>query len=729
MGKARLALILLGVLLPTVGARADSLDAARRRSVVVRFYVKPNPEDLPGQSRYIPSLGAYQSFIEAKKPVETSGVILSGDRILVADFGFDERYLDYIEVETGGGKRFRARLLGFLKGAPALFIAPAEGEFPADDLPPFEEANLTDATAIYGIKLQRTGTKWELRRFPLDSGLRFDTGKRVFYTRLKVPYCVLISDGGGRLLGCATGYWIDDEQSEGLWKGKDLLNAGFVPREDLVRLRSEFKQRFSKLLALVRVEFDEKCGEVKSRGALLSLVSRASRARTREIRCYGIPVTQRLVFAPLGLKRRDVARLKRVTLEVGGDKFAGELIGAYRDFEGFVVRSSKALPPFPCLFEGAEPREIEPFYCVEVKAGYGGMNFDIFLNRYLYTRAGFGNKPVAIPMRRIPRGALLLDSNSRPMGVYLCERHGDEEEKWVQESARRGYSYTEPATERLRIFSFTELRECLTEPKRFLDKRMVVLAPEQNRKRAWLGVEFVRMTPALAKKFNCSAETKDGKIGLVVSNVYPDSPAEAMGLKVGDVLLSLKEQGKKFPIELVAPTRVSMVTMGLRDLQTRTKSAGRAGLVTPWLSRENYLTLLLDAIGIGKKVTLRFFSDGRVRESEFEIAEAPPDFESAPSYCDEALGLTVKDVTYEVRLALNLPHRQGVVVAKVDSGSASAVARIAPFQVITQADGQPVRNARHFRTIVERARAAKKTAIPVVVLSLGESRIVDLSLR
>jgi len=62
--------------------------------------------------------------------------------------------------------------------------------------------------------------------------------------------------------------------------------------------------------------------------------------------------------------------------------------------------------------------------------------------------------------------------------------------------------------------------------------------------RGWLGVGVQPLTPELAKSFGVSGA------GVLVNQVMPKSPAEAAGLKVGDLLLSIDGKAIKDPREL-----------------------------------------------------------------------------------------------------------------------------------------------------------------------------------
>jgi S1-C subfamily serine protease len=249
-------------------------------------------------------------------------------------------------------------------------------------------------------------------------------------------------------------------------------------------------------------------------------------------------------------------------------------------------------------------------------------------------------------------------------------------------------------------------------------------------------VEFVPLAADLAEMLKVETPTKDGQLGFLINAVYPGSPAEKMQIKVGDILLRLQSPGMPYPIELSS-----------RFAQERDGYSGRwgppddgegqeeeGGPAEPtWKRRQNFLTRALDAVGVGKTVKLSYWRSEEAGKDkavtvDYKIELAPPDQDSAPKWRNRKLGLTAKDVTYEVRYALNLKPPAGVLVATVENGSPTLVARIFPNEIVTRLDDKPLESARQMRDLVAAGKAAGKDKVRLTILRLGKTRFADLSI-
>ncbi|MHC4917759.1 MAG: PDZ domain-containing protein, partial [Planctomycetota bacterium] len=98
-------------------------------------------------------------------------------------------------------------------------------------------------------------------------------------------------------------------------------------------------------------------------------------------------------------------------------------------------------------------------------------------------------------------------------------------------------------------------------------------------------------------------------------------------------------------------------------------------------------------------------------------------------YKNKEIGFTVKDLTYEVRAALRLSDdKAAVVVSKVEPGSPVQVAKINPFELITELDREAVSSVEEFEKRIEEALKAGKQTVRLKVEYLGKSRLADLDL-
>ena len=178
--------------------------------------------------------------------------------------------------------------------------------------------------------------------------------------------------------------------------------------------------------------------------------------------------------------------------------------------------------------------------------------------------------------------------------------------------------------------------------------------------RGWLGVSIQPLTQELAKSFNA----KDTK-GVLISDVISESPAAKAGLKPGDILLEF--DGKK----VEAPA----------DLQ-RT-----VGLAQP-----------------GQEAKMKVWRDQAEKSVEVKIGEAPDDRETPqrPARATpSSLGLEVRPITPDIARQLNLKSTDGVIVARVEEGSAAGEAGVQRGDVVREINRQKVRSMADYERLTK----------------------------
>ena len=188
--------------------------------------------------------------------------------------------------------------------------------------------------------------------------------------------------------------------------------------------------------------------------------------------------------------------------------------------------------------------------------------------------------------------------------------------------------------------------------------------------RGWLGVSIQPLTAELAKSFNA----KDTK-GVLISDVIGESPAAKAGLKPGDILLEF--DGKK----VEAPA----------DLQ-RT-----VGLAQP-----------------GQEAKMKVWRDQGEKTIDIKIGEAPDDKETParPSrVAPSTLGLEVRPITPEIARQLNLKSNDGVIVARVDEGSAAGEAGVQRGDVIREINRQKVRSMADYERLTKDVKEGDRLTV------------------
>ncbi len=195
--------------------------------------------------------------------------------------------------------------------------------------------------------------------------------------------------------------------------------------------------------------------------------------------------------------------------------------------------------------------------------------------------------------------------------------------------------------------------------------------------RGWLGVVIQQVTRDLAESFGMERTR-----GALVSRVLPGSPAEAAGLRVGDVILAY--EGREVAKSSALPAMVGRTEVGS--------------------SAE--LTVLRE--GERKRLSVRI---GRLPDRQSLVQRIEPD--GAPTEpAGGRLGLRVGPVDEAMREALDLGGSGAVQVVAPPQGAA-AEAGVREGDVIVLMDARPITGVDDFRRQVDALSAGSKVALLV----------------
>lgn len=195
---------------------------------------------------------------------------------------------------------------------------------------------------------------------------------------------------------------------------------------------------------------------------------------------------------------------------------------------------------------------------------------------------------------------------------------------------------------------------------------------------AWLGVFTQPLSDDLAIYWSLPP-----KGGIVISTVMDGSPAAAAGLKRGDIIRSVNGT-------------------------TLTAKQNREVLGFTRLIRE---------VGAGNDVTFKVLRGGESIELTAKLVERPRSASEAREHEDEIFGLTVRELTTDMRIRLNVAADvSGVLVWRVRSGSWANIAGIRPGTLILNVGDYETPNIESFKEAVTKTAEAKPAEVPVFCL-------------
>ena len=187
--------------------------------------------------------------------------------------------------------------------------------------------------------------------------------------------------------------------------------------------------------------------------------------------------------------------------------------------------------------------------------------------------------------------------------------------------------------------------------------------------RGWVGVSVQNITPEIAQAMGL----KD-TVGALVGEVTPGGPAEAAGMKGGDVIVSFN--GKE-------------------------------------VRKMSDLPIVVAETPPGKSVEVKVIRNSKEMTMTIKVAEMPVGkIPSGEPLSPEGLGLTLRNITPEIMKELRLRDKTGVIVANVQSGSPADDAGIELGDVIREVNRLPVKNLNDFESAIKKARPNK----PVLLL-------------
>ncbi|MGD0999789.1 MAG: hypothetical protein ABSA67_03735 [Candidatus Brocadiia bacterium] len=681
---------------------------------VVRVKIKVLEEREASYEERSPIEAMFDAVVRERLPVLVSGVRVSAEGlVLIRDPNLPLKRYEEITATDAAGIATPMRVAGVLEHYAAVLLEPVTP--PAQKLPclTFEKADLQtgdrlllatpafieDALVFDVDETFASSVAVEAEEKHMQLVWWQEPTENEVYSNVTPATAPIVFDGRGRAIGIG----LDNS----LWTSSDGADSWIGTRimADDRRTPDALAAASQKIIAAARASVKE----IEIRFRSDSRVSDELRLEEGRLMVYGLLLDKDgTIFVPTDLDRFTVRKIDKITLIEGDQRTETQFLGLFRDFGGFLIKAKKVTgEPAALVDQGPLPRG-KIFYSLSVRRRYGQRSDEVEYNRYLDVAKSYKASRYPVPRKPLRVGDFLADEDGRLLGFCAPFRREDKDEILARQRN------TQDTARQTRPYLFSEVAAVLRTPQGHFDMLARPMSRKEELRPAWIGVEFQPMTPALARALDAENATRGGARGLLVTDVYDASPATRNGIKPGDILLSISLRGRAEELDLAVPS-------GSGEGR-RSDTQGRL-----WRPTVNYLTLLLTQIGPGREAHLRLLQENKEKTLDFTVEKAPDDFDNADQYQETSIGLTVRELTYEVRKVLRLPSdAPGVVVSQVQGGSRAAVAQISPYEIISSVNGQPATTLIEFERLVRSAQATGK--IEFLVADLGVTRIVELEI-
>ncbi len=667
-----------------------------------------------------------ESSVDGKRSTEKPALLLdpAAGLVLAPDGAVEPRFIEFIKGFTADGKEFPLKLFGFyLNTGGTLYQT---DKWPGTPAPlPWVEGKVEPFSEAFETSLTRGRLGWEVSVEGASSG-----GELIQASDRPMPEELLTSFNRGNLIfdesARPLGFILEDYPNSVTggrfpWRGTDLATAPVVKMADFEKAKPERIDRLGKYVYEIKIVYRQP--EEGEENLQFEGDDRTSLTQYY----YGYAVSPTQILVPVKLGKVFIQRIKQITVQVGEREVRFAFRGAYLNFGGFLIEFHDnqdrgfGLPQVLPLEGPALPEVNRAMLTYVAERKFGRRRDTVWYNRLAGYSKGYNDRLWPRPLNDMARGTLALTFDEKPLGLCLPERQPEREKK--DGEGRYG------ANETVRLYRLSELAAALKNPQEHFDPTLKPASEQEEKRTVWLGVEYQAMSPELAAMLDDLAGggqaqklSRNGELGLRVTWVHKHSPAEKAGLASGDVLLEIREEGKDEPIELRPRGEDGG---GYSGYVSRSRSRG--GYYQGQGGRAGYLTGLLTRLGAGTKITLVYLHGQEKVSQPFTLEWAPYDNASANKFKDEKTGVTVKDLTYDVRALLRLADDQpGVIVSKTEDGQKAAVADISQGVIITEINGKPLKNVEDYEQAMTAIQQGKTGTAVMKLLWMGKNRMVKI---
>jgi serine protease Do len=196
--------------------------------------------------------------------------------------------------------------------------------------------------------------------------------------------------------------------------------------------------------------------------------------------------------------------------------------------------------------------------------------------------------------------------------------------------------------------------------------------------RAWLGVYIQDVIPGMERQLGV-------REGALVTEVVPNSPAAKAGIRAGDVITAVDDQR---------------------------------------IRNSNDLQMAIMYRRPGERVTVTLVRDKKALVLSVILEERPEEGRSAAVPGISRFGITVQDLTPELKSRYGIARESGVVVVAVEPGSRAYWAGLQAGDLIVDVNRQPVSSTSDWNRIISQIREDEEVLLTVI--RAGRTRFILL---
>lgn len=678
-----------------------------------------------------PSVGDVGDDIRHERPTPVGGYWWDDHHVIIPDLVLQDRFIRSIEIGVPGTDAvYPARVAGRFVKLQAVLLEVLEdggGVLPAAAPIEFIDGDIEDAVALSYVWHEG---EWRVKA---DSALGASSLSDSDIEFVALSAQGVIIDAHGHALGLAFGdkAMIGDDSEPLYWYGRELGYSPFVGTEETRVFDTAIGEKLSKSVLEcrfnIRVKVDED-DEDDPEAWNLDTIDDGQGQNSAEVGASAFVVGRRHLFVPVDLSPEGIRRIEGIAVVLpGGRELEATFVGAFKKYMAVFVEVGEDLPvdsapdgfarlnPFAAPQTASKPmRQPLMEYLRRWRIDYdlGRRREVVDYDRWLGTFTGYRGDTIVLTKTNEHDGCLAFDVDGNLAAIALTPR--------VLKSRDPVKRIVLKAAPAFRPLDFVQ-RQFLAAD--VFDPALKPVDEDQGQRLIDFGVEFQSLDANTARLFNASNETRGGNIGVMVSHVYSGSMADKAGIRDKDILVRLFFEGRAEPMEL----RASDFSFGFdMDISSDMFRSMWRFMPPPWPSRENVVTTLLTAAGVGRKASIEYIRDGKSRRVDFVTSYYEPDYRSARKAKFSGLGLTVKPVTYEVARYFRRDGDDGVVISNVETGGKGSVSGLRNYLLLTRVDGRAVEGLDDFRNKVQAFEDGEAASIEMTVEDFGKTRLIKI---